>query len=332
MNRYSAMSTITFPLENRNIYSGLQMLSALVTKRMVPGPTWNRPSYRLKFLLRTLASPKATLTLLDYLANHPLRDDMLRAVPSLPCKLHRVYQSVNVSRAIALNNIIAHYDYLAMRVPPALTRGHFEDKPLHIATLEGKDGQRYFIQFNAAGRLDKEGEATLMFTTESGEPLATVTFSFINYRGQPTLFVGAIQGPRAHIEHSQIQIATKACHGLFPKKLVMEALLLVAELTQMTHIVAVANNTHIYENSRYKKRKGMMFADYNSFWETLNGTLGEDGYYHLPGQIPHRPLEEIASKRRSEYRRRYELLDLLEVQIRRTFSQGFAANNKADAA
>ena len=325
------MSTISYPIENQKIHSGMRMLSALVSRQMVPGPAWNRTSYRLKFLLRTLLAPKSTLSLLDYLANHPMRDEMLRATPSLPCKLHRVYQSVNVNREIALKNIIAHYDHFAARVPPALCHGHFSDQPLHIATLAGKEGQRYFIQFNAAGRLDKEGEATLMFTLENGEPLATVTFALINYRGQPTLFIGAIQGPRAHVEHSEIQAATKACHGLFPKKLVMEATLLLAELTQMTQIVAVANKTHIYENARYKKRKGMMFADYDSFWETLQGELKEDDYYHLPRQIPHRSLEEIASKRRSEYRRRYQLLDSLEAQVRQTFSQGFAAQRKTDA-
>lgn len=326
------MSTISYPVETTKIHSGLQMLSALVSHRMVPGPAWNRTSYRLKFLLRSLITPKVTLSLLDYLASHPMRDEMLRATPSLPCKLHRVYQSVKVSRDIALKNIIAHYDYLTMHVPPAISHAHFANQPLRIATLEGKEGQRYAIQFNAAGRLDKEGEATLMFTLDNGEPLATVTFALINYQGQPTLFIGAIQGPRAHVDHSAIHDATKACHGLFPKKLVMEATLLLAELTQMTQIVAVANKTHIYENSRYKKRKGMKFADYDSFWETLQGELAEDGYYHLPRQIPHRSLEDIASKRRSEYRRRYQLLDSLEVQIRQTFSQGFAAHRKDDAA
>ncbi|MCZ7176317.1 VirK/YbjX family protein, partial [Salmonella enterica] len=65
---------------------------------------------------------------------------------------------------------------------------------------------------------------------------------------------------------------------------------------------------------------------------TLQGELEEDDYYHLPRQIPHRSLEEIASKRRSEYRRRYQLLDSLEAQIRQTFSQGFAASRKNDAA
>jgi len=315
------MTTLIYPIAGDKKRSGLQLLSALVSHQSVPGKTWNRTSYRLKFLLRTLWSPRVTLNLLDYLAQHPQCDEILQAMPTLPCKLHRIYQAVNISRETALNNIIAHYEHLATQVPPAINHALLSAKPLNIATLEGKEGQRFALQLNAVSHYDKEGETSLMFTNESGEPVATVTFSLINYNGQPTLFVGAIQGPKAHVEHAEIQRATKACHGLFPKRLVMEAVMLVAELTGMAQIVAVSNHTHIYEHPRYKKRKGMVFADYDGFWETLHGTLGEDGYFHLPRQISHRPLEEIASKRRSEYRRRYLLLDELEKQIRQAFSQ-----------
>lgn len=314
--------TLIYPLENHKALSGLQLLTALVSHQRIPGKAWNHASYRLKFLLRTLWSPRVTLNLLDYLAQHPQRDAILKAMPSLPCKLHRVYQSVNISRKTALNNIIAHYDHLASHVPPAISDALLDTKPLNIAGLEGKEGQRFTLRLNAVSHFDKEGETSLMFTNETGESLATVTFSLIDYQQQPTLFIGAIQGPKAHVEHAEIQIATKACHGLLPKRLVMEAVMQVAELTQMTHIVAVSNRTHIYEHPRYKKRKGMVFADYDSFWETLCGKLGEDGYFHLPLQIHHRPLDEIASKRRSEYRRRYLLLDDMQAQIRQAFSPG----------
>ncbi|MGC6387618.1 VirK/YbjX family protein [Ewingella sp. S1.OA.A_B6] len=316
------MTSLIYPLENVKKLSGLQLLSALVSHQRVPGKAWNRTNYRLKFLLRTLWSPRVTLNLLDYLAQHPQRDEILKAMPSLPCKLHRVYQSVNISRGTALKNIIAHYDHLASHVPPAISYALLSAKPLNIAVLEGKEGQRFDLRLNAVSHFDKEGETSLMLINETGESVATVTFSLIDYQGQPTLFIGAIQGPKAYVEHAEIQRATKACHGLFPKRLVMEAVMQVAELTQMTQIVAVSKHTHIYEHPRYKKRKGMVLADYDSFWETLHGKLGEDGYFHLPGQIHHRPLQEIDSKRRSEYRRRYLLLDDMQAQICQAFSQG----------
>lgn len=316
------MTTFSYPSEERAPLSGFQLMTSLLSRRRVPGPSWELPRYRFKFLFRALMHPRRTFGMLDYLAHHPQRDEILTAMPSLPCKLHRVYQASNITSEQAMKRITDHYDMIGHCLPPAINHGYLGKKPMAIATLTGKEEQRYAITFNAVSRLDKEGEATLSFNNQEGQPIAIVTFSFIRYQGQPTLFIGALQGPRANVEHQQIQMATKACHGLFPKRLAIEALTTLAELAGMTQIVAVGNHTHIYENPRYKKRKGMVFADYDSFWETMDAKQGDDGYFHLPRQIAHKPLEEIASKRRAEYRRRYQLLDDLESQIRQTFSSG----------
>lgn len=316
------MTTFNYPSAEKAPLSGLQLMTALLSCRNVPGPAWKLPRYRVKFLFRALTHPRRTFSMLDYLAHHPQRDEILAAMPSLPCKLGRVYQAANITPEQAMERISDHYDMIGHCLPEAINHGYLNKKPMAIATLTGKEEQRYAITFNAISRLDKEGEATLTFNNPQGEPIAIVTFSFIHYQGRPTLFIGALQGPRAHVDHQQIQMATKACHGLFPKRLVMEALTTLADVTGMTQIVAVGNHTHIYENPRYKKRKGMVFADYDSFWETMDAKQNEDGYFHLPRQIAHKPLEEIASKRRSEYRRRYQLLDDLESQIRHTFSSG----------
>ena len=44
----------------------------------------------------------------------------------------------------------------------------------------------------------------------------------------------------------------------------------------------------------------------------------DSGYFLLPERIARKPIEEIVSKKRAEYRRRYQLLDELE--------QGLAAH------
>jgi uncharacterized protein VirK/YbjX len=44
----------------------------------------------------------------------------------------------------------------------------------------------------------------------------------------------------------------------------------------------------------------------------MGGRMLESGYFLLPTRIARKSLEEIASKKRAEYRRRYQLLDELE--------------------
>lgn len=57
-------------------------------------------------------------------------------------------------------------------------------------------------------------------------------------------------------------------------------------------------------------------ADYDSFWLSIGGEKQDNGNFMLPLVMPRKPMEEIASKKRSEYRRRYALLDSLIQQMK----------------
>lgn len=69
------------------------------------------------------------------------------------------------------------------------------------------------------------------------------------------MFIGGLQGAKWEIPHQEIQNATKACHGLFPKRLVMEAACLFAQRLQVEQIIAVSNETHIYRSLRYRDKE-----------------------------------------------------------------------------
>lgn len=79
----------------------------------------------------------------------------------------------------------------------------------------------------------------------------------------------------------EIQNATKACHGLFPKRLVMEAACLFAQRLQVEQIIAVSNETHIYRSLRYRDKEGKIHADYNAFWESVGGVCDAERHYRL---------------------------------------------------
>ena len=54
------------------------------------------------------------------------------------------------------------------------------------------------------------------------------------------------------------------------------------------------------------------------FWEAVGGICDEEGYFHIPLEIPRKDIADIASKKRAEYRRRYALLDEIQQQIQFT--------------
>jgi len=143
-----------------------------------------------------------------------------------------------------------------------------------------------------------------------------MTFTLCPFEGKSTLFIGGLQGAKAHVPHELIQGATKACHGLFPKRLLVEAVMTLGTTFPVEQIFAVSNATHIYRSWRYRKKKeGKLLADYDSFWLSLGGQRQESGHFALPLTMPRKPMEEIASKKRAEYRRRYGLLDSLIQQM-----------------
>lgn len=314
------MSILSHPASGVKPLSALALITSLVTGKYVPGRMWQKPAYRLKFLFRSLIHPRATLTVMNAIASNPLRHEILLAQPTLPCKVHRTYLAANMLRDQHVSGLCDHYRFVRERMPQTMQSEHLGKEHFKLASFIGKDEAMYSISMNSSLHLDKEGEITLRFLDENDEPLANVTFALINYQGLSTLFIGAIQGPNQNIDHAKIQQATKACHGLFPKRILMEAVLLFAEKMNMQQVFAVSNKTHIYIHRRYSKRKQRMFADYDTFWETLGAHAHPNGYFHFPVQIKHRSLDDIPSKKRAEYRRRYQLLDEMETQIRNRFN------------
>ncbi len=54
--------------------------------------------------------------------------------------------------------------------------------------------------------------------------------------------------------------------------------------------------------------------------QALGGEQCAQGNFSLPPQIARKPIEDIASKKRAEYRRRYQLLEQLEEQLAAHFT------------
>ncbi|STD21288.1 protein YbjX [Enterobacter asburiae] len=66
--------------------------------------------------------------------------------------------------------------------------------------------------------------------------------------------------------------------------------------------------------------KGRHFhASYDEFWASLDGKKLSAFCWQLPLKMERKSLEEIASKKRAEYRRRFELLDEIEASVKSHF-------------
>lgn len=310
------MSQLSDSLVSVKPANGRQLITALLIGDKVPSNAWRKTSFRLKFFSRSLLSWPTTSSLLNTLANNPLLDEILSAQPNLPCKLHRPYLAANMKRIDGLFALRDHYNLIAQRMPLKMRLGHLGRQPFTLSSAQDKNGEPICLQLAAIDKLNKEGEATLLVRNAKGIMLAEMTFTLMNYHQQPTLFIGGLQGANCSVPHTEIQSATKACHGLFPKRLALDGIVYLAQQLKIGQVIAVGNRTHIYQNWRYHhKKKDLLHADYDQFWVSLGGKPLDSGYFLLPKQLARKPMEEIASKKRAEYRRRYQLLDELQQGI-----------------
>lgn len=292
-----------------------QLFNWLCTGKLPLNELWLKSTYRFKFFFRTLFLSPITFKLLDKLRLYPLLGYYLSCQTNLPCKLQRPYLASCLSQQERFEALAYHYDFLAKH-PDSMTKAFYNPNIAFVlADVKVKNDANIKIAIQARNKFAREGEISLYFYDNDGIDLATITFTIMQYQQKTTLFIAGLQGTGHREARIRVQQATKQCYGLFPKRVALEAILVIARYFNLEQIVAVGNKTHIYNNWRYNSRQERILSDYDDFWLTIDGKQDGNGLFILPNQIYRKSLDEIASKKRSEYRNRYALLDQLENSI-----------------
>ena len=298
------------------------VISALTKGELCPAPIWQRRSYRLKFFLRALLYWPSTTRMLDALSR---REDFLRllkAQKTLPSKTHRQYLVRNLSPADRAEAIVHHYAWVDSLPGVTLASAFTSPTQQPILHFHARDEARYTIYAAAARTAEREGEATLWLRDENDTLLASVTFCVVKQNGHYALAIGGLQGTLREVSRDVIKNATRACHGLFPKRILMETVFSLAEQSDIKALYGVSNEGHVFRALRYRLSKGKVFhASYDEFWKSLDGKPCSSLLWQLPLRMERKSLESIASKKRAEYRRRFQLLDEVAQGVNAHFAR-----------
>ncbi|KAA8668158.1 VirK/YbjX family protein [Pantoea dispersa] len=294
--------------------SSAALFIPLVSGKLRPNKLWNSQQFRLKFALRSAVFPLTTFNYLHQLAKLSFLPQLLSSQGLLPAKPHRPYLRAGFSVAQRAQAILDHYQLMDKLANNQLRQLLLSPTGNLLARFTGKNEEQFAI-YCCSGHYDREGEITLLLNYQD-MTLASLSFSIIQEQQQRTLLIGGLQGPRKHISSDVIRDATKAAHGVFPKRLLMEAVFILAAQCGVQAITAVGDTTHVFRSLRYRHSKGdKFFASYSEFWLSLGGEMRGDELFTLPLSMARKDLEEITSKKRAEYRRRYALLDTLAQQV-----------------
>lgn len=295
--------------------SNFQLYLSLVSGKFKPGKVWYDRSYRIKYLLRSLIYPLGTWRMLNALSHEPELRSMLPLQHTLPGKMQRPYLYNGIRGNARAKAMIHHYRFVRDLPWPELRNGFLTAEGVNVLAFEGKEGESFLVTLACTGRCEREGEVNL-FISCNGVQLSMLTFSIMQKGGETVALIGGIQGAHRDTPHSLIRDATKACYGLFPKRLLMEAMGLMCTRMNVTKIHAVSDHGHVFRSLRYHfKKKRLFHASYNEFLEGFDVQPLTRDLYAVPLTFARKSLEALPSKKRSEYRKRYALLNDLHAQF-----------------
>lgn len=220
------------------------------------------------------------------------------------------YQSASWGAAKRLERFQAHYreiDKLGAPINFSL------DEKLVLAALEEQfEGLR--VVLHQPLWLMREGGLTISLF--NGDVLIfSLTFSlFEDASGARSALIGGCQGRNVEGILDTYRDITKALHGLRPRDFLMECFGILCRILDVTKSYAVSDAQR-HRRHPFFNQKGDFPQDYDIPWQERGGVLTDEGFYKFPETPVRKPLEEIKTKKRSMYRKRYAFLDELEARI-----------------
>jgi len=292
------------------------VILALAKGDLTPGPLWQKRDYRLKFFLRTLLFWSSTTRMLETISRRDDFSTLLKAQPTLPVKTQRQYLTRGMTASERAEAILHHYAWIDALPDNGLAHLFTSPSPLPLLQFATKEEASYTIFATSAVKAEREGETTLWLRAGDNTLLASLTFSVIRENDRSVLVIGGLQGPRRDVGRETIKNATRACYGLFPKRILLEAVFNLAKQSGISALYGVSDEGHVFRALRYRLSKGRhLHASYDEFWASLGGKPDNAFRWALPFGMERKLLESIASKKRAEYRRRFQLLDEIEHAI-----------------
>ena len=216
-----------------------------------------------------------------------------------------------------LDNIATHYELLAKLKSNLLYMNLGSSFEL-LNLSAHSDGVK--VVLDRAAWFTREGELLINIYRKSLR-IASIAFTLGEKENATVAYIGAIQGVHSGISSEDslalFKLLTKDFEGLRPRSLLLEVLKVVLKKLGVSQIYAVSEQNRHHRHSYFRNNEKTIFVnDYNLIWEENGGILDANtGFYVIPMTPAIKNMEDIPSKKRSQYKRRYEIILALEQQV-----------------
>ena len=166
-------------------------------------------------------------------------------------------------------------------------------------------------------------EGSLVFNQFIGDlRLMSIAFSFGHEDGNRTVYVGSIQGSNAESVQETYREVAKDLLGMRARDFTIKAFQLLMHHLGVQRILCIAEGARHHRHPYFAQDKMAKFhLDYDVIWQEHNAERVDGGFYRLDTLPRVRPMEEIARKNRSLYRKRYAMMDELSGALQSRFGR-----------
>ncbi|MYM58682.1 DUF535 domain-containing protein [Vibrio sp. OCN044] len=164
---------------------------------------------------------------------------------------------------------------------------------------------------------EREGSLALKLVDPIGRDLFTLAFN-ISTTPKREIYIGALQGPSEQITDrgEVIKSLTRGMHGLRPKALMLEVLLILAKEWDIDTLYGITNKGHVYQALRYtgSKRSSISYQ-YGELWSEYGGKQVSKYMYDIPLNPIRKDPSTLNKNKRRLYTKRYAWLDKVKEDV-----------------
>lgn len=209
-----------------------------------------------------------------------------------------------------------HFEYLEKNFKSNIILDIYAEKEILLYTKGFENDKLDFILRFYPG-LRKEGLLSLCLKLNGTDLYQVVFWIGEDDKNNAALFIGAMQGPNGNNAKDTVKHATKLCYGYRTKNLSIYLTQIFTRALNLQKIYAVTNAGYYANNHIRLDRK--LKTSFSDFWKEIGGIPTDDvRFFELPLTEERKSYEEIPTRKRAVYRRRFEFLDEVEENVTKT--------------
>ncbi|MGR3807603.1 VirK/YbjX family protein [Pasteurella testudinis] len=257
---------------------------------------------RSRYYLRYILSAAVCRQFVYFLNRSPLWQKLFKENPYRFNSILYRFCDKRLRPKQRLNTLRYNFEFAEKAFGSALCQDLVQQDSIFLSALT--DEISAYLNINKIDTV--EGFFSINLQDQQHNRLYDLSFSFIP---QQQLLISSLQGPNSDDAQDIVRRLTKQLHGIRPAYMLIVLIKILAQELNCNLLGIKHKNQAKY---RWNDHSRLLF-NYDDFWRENGAELNPlTQYWQLSTALERRNLDEVQSKKRSMYRKRYDMLDLLQ--------------------